>query len=113
MTEKNVLDIHTEMTKELKLAGGRITKVYVAPDLASAKNTLRKPGVGMAMQVKQDFPDIDFSKSVMVGDSISDMKFGSSLGMKTVFISSTVNCPNLSDQGFSSLHAFATSLKLE
>ena len=33
-----------------------------------------------------DFPEIDFAKSIMVGDSISDMEFGRALGMKTVFV---------------------------
>ena len=29
----------------------------------------------MALQAKDDFPDIDFTKSIMAGDSISDMLF--------------------------------------
>jgi histidinol phosphatase-like enzyme len=41
----------------------------------------------MALQAEKDFPEINFSKSIMVGDSLSDMEFGKSAGMKTVFIS--------------------------
>jgi len=37
-------------------------------------------------KIKRDFPEIDFSKSLMVGDSHSDIEFGLGLGMKTVFI---------------------------
>ncbi|MEO5673006.1 MAG: HAD hydrolase-like protein, partial [Chitinophagales bacterium] len=38
-------------------------------------------------QAKKEFPKIDFSKSMMVGDSMSDMEFGKKAGMKTVMIS--------------------------
>ncbi|MNR46624.1 Phosphoglycolate phosphatase [compost metagenome] len=40
----------------------------------------------MALLAKADFPEIDFEKSIMVGDSDSDIEFGRKLGMKTVFI---------------------------
>ena len=40
----------------------------------------------MGHQAKADFPNIVFEKSIMVGDSISDMDFGKRLGMKTVFL---------------------------
>ena len=40
----------------------------------------------MGYHAKNDFPEINFSKSVMVGNSISDMQFGRALGMVTVFI---------------------------
>ena len=70
----------------------------------------------MAWQAKEDFPLIDFSRSVMVGDSISDMEFGSRLGMKTVFITSRADIPFSSvppvDYQFSSLRAFADTFQL-
>ena len=64
----------------------------------------------MGIQAKIDFPKINFSKSVMVGDSISDMQFGKSLGMKTVFITTKhslrkVKLP-IVDYSCSSLQAF-------
>ena len=40
----------------------------------------------MAMWAKRDFPEIDFMKSVMVGDQLSDMRFGLSIGMECFFI---------------------------
>jgi D-glycero-D-manno-heptose 1,7-bisphosphate phosphatase len=42
----------------------------------------------MAMMAKNDFPNIDFERSVMIGDSKSDIEFGKNLNMKTVFIGS-------------------------
>lgn len=47
---------------------------------------LRKPQIGMAKQAKKDFPEIDFAKCIMVGDTGSDMRFGKNAGMKTVFV---------------------------
>ena len=40
----------------------------------------------MGLQAQSDFSEIDFEKSIIVCDSISDMEFGKRLGMKTVFI---------------------------
>ncbi len=48
---------------------------------------MRKPGIGMALQGQKDFSEIDFSKAIMVGDSMSDMEFGRNAEMKAVFIS--------------------------
>ncbi|RYZ62009.1 MAG: histidinol phosphate phosphatase, partial [Chitinophagaceae bacterium] len=49
----------------------------------------RKPNPGMAVQAKKDFPEIDFSKSIMVGNKPSDMRFGRAAGMYTVFLATT------------------------
>ena len=60
----------------------------------------------MGLQAKHDFPDIDFSRSLMIGDSRSDMLFAERLGMQTVFIThgknipsdgATYICPSLAD----------------
>ena len=40
----------------------------------------------MALQAKQDFPDIDFDKSLMIGDSESDMKFAKNAGMNGILV---------------------------
>lgn len=86
MTERNLFEIHAYCSELLKAENARIDKYYFAPDLASDNSDLRKPGTGMAHLAKADFPEIDFRKSVMVGDSDSDIEFGKKLGMKTVFI---------------------------
>ena len=40
----------------------------------------------MALQAKEEFPNIDFQKSIMVGDTLSDMEFGKRLNMTTVLV---------------------------
>jgi D-glycero-D-manno-heptose 1,7-bisphosphate phosphatase len=49
------------------------------------------PNVGMALKARKDLPDIKFRKSVMAGDSLSDMVFGKRLGMKTVLLTKDIS----------------------
>lgn len=86
MTERNLFDIHTYMCDQIIEKGGKISSCYFAPELKSQENSLRKPNPGMALKAKSDFPEVDFEKSIMVGDTDSDIKFGKNLGMKTVRI---------------------------
>ena len=66
--------------------GGRIDGVYFSPHLAETNHHTRKPNPGMAMMAANDFPEISFKRSIMLGDSASDMLFARSIGMHTVFI---------------------------
>jgi D-glycero-D-manno-heptose 1,7-bisphosphate phosphatase len=86
MTESNLSEIHRYMTDQIKIAGGKIDACYHAPGLKETDVTRRKPFPGMALEAKEQFPVIDFSKSIMVGDTDSDIQFGKNLGMKTVRI---------------------------
>ena len=61
--------------------------IYTATEkVENDKQKMRKPEIGMAKQAKKDFPEIDFERSIIVGDSLTDMQFGRKAGMKTVFI---------------------------
>lgn len=86
MTACNLSDIHRYMCEKIETFGGKITACYFAPELKSADAPLRKPNSGMALQAQRDFPAVDFRKSIMVGDTDSDIVFGKKLGMKTVRI---------------------------
>ena len=43
----------------------------------------------MGIEAKNKFPSIIFSKSVMIGDTNSDLLFGENLGMKTILLKSS------------------------
>ncbi|PKR81604.1 histidinol phosphate phosphatase [Brumimicrobium salinarum] len=86
MTETDLKSVHEEVLKEVERYGGHIDKIYFAPQLAKEQSKMRKPEIGMAIQAKKDFPSIEFDKSIMVGDSISDMQFGDKAGMTNVYI---------------------------
>ncbi len=116
MTEGDLASIHGHLKHQVAKLNGCIEKVYHCSHLASTNSIYRKPQPGMAWQAKEDFPLINFSRSVMVGDSISDMEFGSRLGMKTVFITSRTDIAPSSvpsvDYQFSSLRAFTDTFQL-
>ena len=40
----------------------------------------------MALQAKKDFPEINFERSVMVGDAFTDLMLGRALNMRTVWV---------------------------
>ena len=88
MSLETLKDIHAKMRTSFEEAGVQIDKVYSAIALAR-DDANRKPNTGMAMQAKEDFDSIDFKKSVMVGNNLSDMEFGKRMGMKTVFLTTT------------------------
>ena len=87
MTKKDLLEVHRNMLTNISGAGGRIDKIYYCPCDIDDNSRYRKPNIGMALQAKKDFPEIDFSKSIVVGDSLSDMEFGKKSGMLTILIS--------------------------
>ena len=85
MEESDLFFIHDKMLSEIKKNHGRIDKIYFCADI-SEKSQNRKPNIGMALMAKKDYPEIDFNKSVIIGDSESDIQFGKRLGMKTILI---------------------------
>lgn len=101
MTLKDVDDVHCFMKKEIENQKGRIDAIYVCPQLKSDPDNYRKPSPRMAFMAQHDFPEIDLEKSVMIGDSNSDIEFGKNAGMHTILIG----------EEFDSLIEFAKKLK--
>ena len=102
--------IHNKMVSSVEDAGGKIDAVFFCPHLKSDGCTCRKPLTGNAEAAVRMFSDIDLSKSVMAGDSSSDMGFARNAGMKAVFIGETIPNGVSADQRFSSLAEFAQEL---
>jgi histidinol-phosphate phosphatase family protein len=104
--------IHRNMVQEIEDAGGRIDRIYVCTEMESAN---RKPNPGMGLQALEDFKKIDLSKSIMVGNTLSDMKFGRNLGVKmNIFLPTTRKEVDVEDPAidlvFSDLISFAKAL---
>ena len=113
MTEVHLSSIHNHMQKQIETAGGRIDKIYYCTS-TDIKDPNRKPNPGMAFLAKKDFPSIDFSKTIMVGNNPSDMLFGRNAGIYTVFVKTTnpdqpLPYPDI-DLAFDSLLDFAKAL---
>jgi histidinol-phosphate phosphatase family protein len=88
MTVQDLQDIHINMLRAIEAADGSIDRIYYCSSTAD-DDPLRKPNPGMALLAKKDYPQIDLSKSIMVGNNISDMEFGRNAGMHTVFLRTT------------------------
>jgi len=86
MTHEDLKVVHDYMDVQVTEAGGRIDQIYYCPHLAIHDPSCRKPNPGMAIQAQGHFPDLNFRKSVMIGDSQSDIEFGARLGMYTVLV---------------------------
>ena len=95
-TEKNFNDLMSWVCKQFELRNGKIDKTYYCPYHESGiikkykKNSIyRKPNPGMILQACEEF-NIDPKKSVLVGDSFSDIEAANSSSIaKPLFFGST------------------------
>ena len=114
MTEEALTTIHQNMLVDINKVGGRIDHIFYCTDLDN-DSLNRKPQPGMALQAKEKFPIIDFTKSIMVGNRTSDMEFGRNAGLHTVFLATThpeTAFPNpLIDYRFNHLLEFANAIQ--
>jgi len=115
MNEDELEVVHKSMLEEINKAGGRIDKIYHCAGLSHKKPFCRKPQIGMALNARKDFPEINFKKSIIAGDSKTDLQFGRRLKMKTVLIGAdnliARENPNLVDYWFKSLFDLSLDLK--
>ncbi|MGI8637418.1 MAG: HAD hydrolase-like protein, partial [Segetibacter sp.] len=95
--------------------GGRLDKVYFCDSMDNNCYD-RKPNPGMAYQAKKDFDHIDFNKSIMVGNKLSDMEFGRNAGMYTIYLDTTnpevLSVHPFIDYRFKDLPSFAKAIHL-
>jgi histidinol-phosphate phosphatase family protein len=114
MLESELDIIHDKMNREIRIHGGKINKTYYSPYREEENSVFRKPNIGLARKAKIDFPAIDLEKSIMAGDSITDMQFGKNAGMITVLIHSDKELyqqnSELIDYMFPDLKSFASLL---
>ncbi|WP_321329320.1 D-glycero-beta-D-manno-heptose 1,7-bisphosphate 7-phosphatase [uncultured Ilyobacter sp.] len=91
-TEEDVQNLHSFLQKKSLEAGGGVDAFYYCPHhpekgigVYNKKCDCRKPGPGMFLEAKQDL-DIDFNKSLVVGDKLSDVNAGENLGMRGILV---------------------------
>jgi len=73
MTQEASDNSSTEIERRVKEAGGRIDRVYVCPHRVEDRCWCRKPRPGMFIQAEREM-GIDLSRSIMVGDMVTDMQ---------------------------------------
>jgi len=114
MTVADVDSVHQKMQSYIIEHGGKLDAVFFCPFLQKEHSILRKPAIGMALQARKKFPEIRFKRSVMAGDSVSDIVFGKRAGMKTVLIGGEAYVAKINhrliDYHFPDLISFAHAL---
>jgi len=84
-TLADVAAIHESFQQYLANFGAHIDGFFVCPHDKNECNC-RKPLPGLFEQATAQFPQLAPSTSVMIGDSLGDIEFGSRLGMTTVYL---------------------------
>lgn len=84
-TIEQIKIINDYIDSEICKYGGKITKFYICPD-AKTESLNRKPNTGLANLIKQQYPEIVFSETIVVGDSYSDSLFASRIGASFIKI---------------------------
>ena len=88
--ERDLESIHQRMREELARGSAYVDGVYHCPHDAGSC-TCRKPGIGMFLQAQEDFPGLRFARSIVIGDSASDLQVAHRLNCRTVLIGAAGN----------------------
>lgn len=87
MKMSELVKVHDKVLLDSLNNQSPIDLILFAPELATETCNRRKPKPDMGYEAREMFPEINFTKSIMIGDSMTDMEFGHNLGMKTVLVS--------------------------
>ena len=85
-TEELLSEVHEEFEKTLAGAGAHLDGIYYCPHgpIGSACDC-RKPKPGMLHRAEKDL-GVDLSRSVVVGDSYSDLELGWNVGARSALV---------------------------
>lgn len=89
-TEADLADIHQHMMDAIQKSGGRIDGIYYCTSLTEEDHR-RKPGTGMFEDILRDYPDVDPSKTLMLGDGDVDKEFARNCGIAFCRVDSLKN----------------------
>lgn len=115
MTLDDLYRVHTHMLLKIGIVGYIDRILFCTATDNDDPN--RKPNIGMALQAKEEFPDIDFADSWMAGDSRSDMQFANRAGIRAALIGNKYHEKELKDLDICThcqdLRTFAALIKKE
>jgi histidinol-phosphate phosphatase family protein len=76
-------DINNRLVKVIEKSGGRINGVYLCPHAPGDGCNCRKPKPGLLLQAAQEH-NVDLSKSILIGDALTDLLAGQSSGVRNL-----------------------------
>jgi D-glycero-D-manno-heptose 1,7-bisphosphate phosphatase len=77
--------IHASLREQLAVEDARLDGIYACPHDAGTCDC-RKPQPGLLLQARREHPEIDFGRSVLVGDSVIDICAGQAAGCRTILV---------------------------
>jgi len=96
MSKNDFEKVMAKLNEELEKHGAHIDAYHYYPDVDDA-SPCRKPNIGMFLKAKEDFLDIYFKNSFVVGASWRDVEAGKKLGAKTILIGNNTSIQIKSD----------------
>jgi len=75
----DVHEVHRALTARLRRFGARVDRFYVCPHSAGSCGC-RKPAPGLLFQASCDHPDLRLERTVMIGDSETDVAAANAAG---------------------------------
>ncbi len=84
--EETLSQIHEKMIADIEVEGGHLDDIFFCPHHPDDNCGCRKPDVGMGIAAVKKY-HIDLKSSYMIGNSDADVKFGETLGCKTIKVS--------------------------
>lgn len=79
MSLEELQEVNDYILNQIVSHGGKIDNIYYSTDVDDSAFD-RKPNVGMARQLIDEYPDVEFRKTVVIGDSASDQLFANNIG---------------------------------
>ncbi|MGH7244149.1 MAG: D-glycero-alpha-D-manno-heptose-1,7-bisphosphate 7-phosphatase [Phycisphaerales bacterium] len=86
--EEQLDRVHAQMAALLAPFGVVLDGLYFC---TAGKGPRTKPEAGMLFEAQRDFPEIDFSRSVMIGDAVRDIQAGEKAGCRTMLIADSTH----------------------
>jgi D-glycero-D-manno-heptose 1,7-bisphosphate phosphatase len=77
---ETAVSINNRVIEVVRGENGRIDGAYICPDAPSNNSPCRKPQPGMLLQAAEEH-HINISRSIMVGDAITDLNAGRNAGV--------------------------------
>jgi D-glycero-D-manno-heptose 1,7-bisphosphate phosphatase len=79
-------EINRQLVSVIEATGGRIDAVFMCPHTPQDRCACRKPKPGLLLQAAQEL-SLDLSRSILIGDAISDILAGRAAGVhRTVLV---------------------------
>jgi D-glycero-D-manno-heptose 1,7-bisphosphate phosphatase len=86
MSSADLVAVHAELSSQLQAAAGAHIDAFLHCPHDLGECDCRKPGTGLLAQALARFPEIDLARSVLIGDSASDIESGRAFGVRSLRI---------------------------